>query len=140
VQEEAAVLQKQKRQEYRAKMAKRYTPKKGFYFSIELPKRHKLKVGQILLLDKEPIENCGEHQGAFGLKFVDEKNNVVAHKQWEKEKIERILKARNSGYKLVIKIKSIEHPDKYTLEYLDSIRATASVDFQKADDPGSEKA
>ena len=94
-QEEAAILQKQKRQKFEVEMSKKYTPKKGFDFSIELPKRHKLKEGQLLFLDKEPIENCDEHQGEFRLKFVDEKNNVVAHKRGEKEKIKRILKARN---------------------------------------------
>jgi hypothetical protein len=138
-QEEAAILQKQERQKLEVKTAKKYTPKKGFDFSIELPKSHKLKEGQLLFLDKEPIENCGEHLGEFGLKFVDEKNNVVAHKRWEKEKIQRILKARNSGYQLVIKIQSIERPDKFTLEYISSIRATARIDFQKTNDLGNEK-
>ena len=138
-QEEAAILQKQERQKLEVKTAKKYTPKKGFDFSIELPKSHKLKEGQLLFLDKEPIENCGEHLGEFGLKFVDRKNNVVAHKRWEKEKIQRILKARNSGYQLVIKIQSIERPDKFTLEYISSIRATARIDFQKTNDLGNEK-
>lgn len=138
-QEEAAILQKQKKQKFEVEMAKKYAPKKGFDFSIELPKRHKLKEGQLLFLDKEPIDNCDEYQGEFRLKFVDEKNNVVAHKRGEKEKIKRIMKARKSGYQLVIKIQSIEHPDKYTLEYLDSIHAIARVDFQKTNDPGNEK-
>jgi hypothetical protein len=138
-QEEAAILQKQERQKLEAKTAKKYTPKKGFEFSIELPKKHKLQEGQLLFLDKEPIENCSENPGEFGLKFVDEKNKVVAHKRWEKEKIQRILKARNSGYKLVIKIQSIERPDKFTLEYISSIRATARIDFQKTNDLGNEK-
>lgn len=64
---------------------------------------------------------------------------MVAHKRWEKEKIQRILKARNSGYQLVIKIQSIERPDKFTLEYISSIRATARIDFQKTNDLGNEK-
>jgi hypothetical protein len=138
-QEEAAILQKQERQKFEVEMTKKYTPKKGFEFSIELPKRHKLQEGQLLFLDKEPIENSSESPGEFGLKFVDEKNNVVAHKRWEKEKIKRILKARNSGYQLVIKIQSIDRPDKFTLEYISSIRATARIDFQKTNDLGNEK-
>lgn len=138
-QEEAAILQKQERQKFEVEMTKKYTPKKGFEFSIELPKRHKLQEGQLLFLDKEPIENSSESPGEFGLKFIDEKNNVVANKRWEKEKIKRILKARNSGYQLVIKIQSIERPDKFTLEYISSIRATAKIDFQKTKDQGNEK-
>lgn len=138
-QEEAAILQKQERQKFEVEMTKKYTPQKGFEFSIELPKRHKLQEGQLLFLDKEPIENSSESPGEFGLKFVDEKNNVVAHKRGEKEKIKRILKARNSGYEPVIKIQSIEHPDKYTLEYLNSIHAIARVDFQKTKDLSNEK-
>ena len=127
-QEEAAILQKQERQKLEAKTAKKYTPQKGFEFSVELPKKHKLQEGQCLFLDKDPIENTSENTGGFVLKFVDEKNNVVAHKRWEKEKIQRILRARNSGYKLVIKIQSIERPDKFPLEYISSISATARID------------
>jgi len=138
-QEEAVILQKQEKQKFEVEMTKKYTPKKGFEFSIELPKRHKLQEGQLLFLDKEPIENSSENPVEFGLKFINEKNNVVAHKRWEKEKIKRILKARNSGYQLVIKIQSIERPDKFTLEYISSIRATARIDFQKTKDQSNEK-
>ena len=135
-QEEAAILNEKERKKFEVEMTKKYTPKKGFEFTIELPKRHKLQEGQHLFLDKEPIENSSEKPGEFGLKFIDEKNNVVAHKRREKEKIKRILRARNSGYQLIIKIENIERPDKFTLEFISSIRATARVDFQKT---GGEK-
>lgn len=138
-QEEAAILQKQERQNFEIEIKKKYTPKKGFEFSIELTKGHKLQEGQLLFLDKEPIENSSEKPGEFGLRFIDEKNNVVAHKRWEKEKIKRILRALNSGYQLVINIQSIERPDKFTLEYISSIRATARIDFQKTNELCNEK-
>jgi hypothetical protein len=137
--EHAALLQKLERQKFVLEIAKKYAPKKGFGFSIELPKHHKLKEGQPIFLDKEPIESVAESPTEFRLKFVDEQDNVVAHKQWEQEKIRRILRALNSGYKLTIKIQSIERPDNFDLKYVDYIRGLAAVDFQKAEDLPSEK-
>jgi hypothetical protein len=137
--EDAASLQKLERQKFEVEIAKGYAPQKGFDFSIEVPKRHRLREGQLIFLDKEPIEPVPESPTEFGLKFVDELNNVVAHKQWEQEKIRRILRALNSGYRLTIKIQSIERPDNFDLRYMDYIRGIARVDFQKAKDLRSEK-
>jgi hypothetical protein len=131
--EDAALSQKLERQKFELEIAKEYAPQKGFDFSIELPKQHKLKEGQLIFLDKEPIEPVPESPTEFGLKFVDELNNVVAHKQWEQEKIRRILRGLNSGYKLSIKIQSIERPDNFDLRYMDCNRGIARVDFQKTE-------
>ena len=129
--EEVETQREDERRYLRKELEKKYTPRKGFSFSLQLPENHKLKQGQSLYLKENTTENYAKSASSIRIEFVDENGNVVAHKENEPNLIRRILRASFSGYEPRFKILNISHPDKYTLRYLDSIEATAKVDFQE---------
>jgi len=113
----------------RAELTRKYRPKKGFTFKIELPKTHKLQEGQPLYLAERPVEYYIKKGLPLTLEFLDQNGNLVAKKTYEVDLIRRMLKAYFNDYKLDITISHITVPDEYTLPYVDSIEATAGVIF-----------
>ncbi|MBW2075639.1 MAG: hypothetical protein JRI58_12990 [Deltaproteobacteria bacterium] len=112
-------------------LTKKYTPKKGFTFRLQLPKTHDLHENQPLYLKKKPVEYYIKRPRSLRMEFVDKDNNVVAYKENELPLIRRLLRAHFSDYELDLKILTISTPDKYTLPYIDAIEATAEVTFHK---------
>ena len=129
-QEELAMLREKARRQFEMEVAKKYSPKKGFDFSIELLTLHDLGKGEALYLDKKPIEILavmGFDSFSPVLQFVNEKGKLVGYKHNEPGKIRRIIRAKNSGYEITIRIQNVGP----RARYLTHFHAMARVDFQR---------
>jgi hypothetical protein len=115
----------------RTELQKRYTPKSPLLISVELPKNHKLKEGQELYLEKQPLEYYIQNALKLHINFVDKKGIVVAQKTNEPQLIRSILRAFFSQCAMKFQITSIEKPDKYALNYLERIESKVEVSFDK---------
>jgi hypothetical protein len=113
----------------RAELQKIYSPKNSLSIRVQLPKNHKLKEGQELYLEKQPLEYYIQNALRLHINFVDKSGIVVAQKDNEPQLIRSILRAFFSQCIINFLISSIETPDKYTLNYLERIEAKVEVSF-----------
>jgi len=118
-----------------AKIAVKYKPKNGFQTDIDLPKDHKLNIGQALTVKGTSPEDFIGHMHYKGynhpiieLNLIDSNNICVARKNLGNDRY-KIIKAQLNGYSPKLTILSIETPDKYHLPYIESIKSMANVEF-----------
>jgi predicted RNA-binding protein with RPS1 domain len=113
-------------------ISKKYSkpPKDNFEIRIYLPKDHNQKSGYTLFLEKQPVSYYIANSTPLCIKLVDSQGKIVANKDNEPGLQRKILRAYFNNYKVLIKINSIENPDKYTLPYIKSIEAKAIVTFE----------
>ncbi len=115
----------------KTELQKRYISKNSLSIRVQLPKNHKLDEGQELCLEKRPIEYYIQNAMNLHINFVDNNGVVVAQKTNEPKLIRSILRAFFSQCAMKFYVSSIETPDKYTLNYLDSIEGKVQVSFEK---------
>ncbi len=115
----------------KAELQKKFTPKNYLSIRVQLPKNHALKIGQQLFLEKQPLEYYLRSALALQINFVDNREIIVAHKSNEPQLTRTILRAFFNNHVMRFSITSIEMPDQYTMNYVDTVEAKVEVSFEK---------
>ena len=108
-------------------------PKDGFEIRVTLLKTHTLNNGDILYIEKRPIDYYIRNAKPFNINLVNEKGEIVGSYGSYFDLCVRMLRAFYNGYKVIIKLTSVKKPDIYEMKYIESVYAMAVVIFESVE-------